>query len=71
MPSRRLSDKIIDAHTVACEEGKREIAKLLLDALEIDLSAMGGINTEHREWSEAMEGAFSLHEKTFGDIHSE
>lgn len=68
MPSRRLSDKIIDAHQVACEEGKREVAKLLLDALEVDLSAIGGESTEHREWSEAMDGAFQLHQETFGDI---
>ena len=68
MPSRRLSDKIIDAHKIACEEGKREVAKLMLDALELDLSAIGGKSTEHREWSEAMDDAFALHQDTFGDI---
>ena len=68
MPSRRLSDKIINAHKIACEEGKREVAKLLLDALEVDLSAIGGESAEHREWSDAMDDAFTLHQKTFGDI---
>ena len=68
MPSRRLSDKIIAAHLVACEEGKHEIAKLLLDALEVDLSAIGGDSTEQREWSEAMDSAFTLHQQTFGDL---
>lgn len=68
MPDRRLSDKIIAAHNVACEEKKEEIAKLLLEALEYDLSSIGGDLKEHRVWSEAMEAAFQLHEKTFGNI---
>lgn len=65
MNSRRLSDKIIAAHQIACEEHKHEIASLLLEALEIDLSSIGGDQEEHRVWSELMEGAFALHEKTF------
>lgn len=68
MPERRLSDKIIAAHHIACEENKLEIAKLLLEALEYDLSSIGGDKEEHRKWSEAMEAAFQLHEKTFGGL---
>lgn len=65
MPSRRLSDKIIAAHEIACEENKREIASLLLEALEYDLSAIGGDQEEHRQWSQQMENAFARHEKAF------
>lgn len=68
MPERRLSDKIIAAHRIACEENKLEIAKLLLEALEYDLSSIGGDQAEHRKWSDAMEDAFKLHEKTFGNL---
>ncbi len=68
MPSRRLSDKIIDAHKIACEEQKHEIASLLLEALEFELSAIGGEKEEHREWSQEMENAFALHEKVFKTI---
>ena len=69
MQERRLSDKIIAAHQIACEEKKQEIAKLLLEALEHDLSAIGGDDVqEHRKWSEAMEAAFQLHEQTFGNL---
>ena len=70
MPERRLSDKIIAAHAIACEEKKLEIAKLLLEALEYDLSSIGGEKPEHRQWSEAMEAAFQLHEKTFGSLET-
>ena len=68
MEGRRLSDKIIDAHKIACAENKHEIASLLLEALEFDLSAIGGDQEEHRKWSEEMEAAFALHEKTFKSI---
>jgi len=68
MPERRLSDKILSAHKIACAENKEEIAKLLLEALEYDLSSIGGEKQEHRKWSEAMEEAFQLHEQTFGDL---
>lgn len=68
MQDRRLSDKIIEAHRVACEEDRREIAVLLLEALEHDLSTIGGDQPEHREWSQQMENAFALHEKTFQTI---
>lgn len=68
MPERRLSDKIIAAHKIACEEEKLEIAKLLLEALEYDLSSIGGDHEEHRKWSDAMDEAFNRHEQTFGSL---
>jgi len=68
MLNRRLSDKIIAAHKIACEEKKHEIASLLLEALEYDLSSIGGDHPEHRVWSDRMEGAFELHEKVFKTI---
>jgi hypothetical protein len=68
MPERRLSDKIIAAHKTACAENKHEVAALLLEALEYDLSAIGGVQKEHREWSKQMEDAFALHEQTFKTV---
>jgi hypothetical protein len=68
MLARRLSDKIIAAHQTACEEEQKVIAKLLLEALEVDLSKIGGAKDEERQWSEEMENAFALHEKVFGSI---
>ncbi len=62
--TRRLSDKIIIAHKQACEEKNIEVATLLLHALEIDLTAVGGIANEHREATEKLEAAFALHEET-------
>ncbi len=65
---RRLSDAIVTAHEVACEEGKKEIASLLIEALEMDLSAIGGRQVrEHRNQVDYVEQAFVRHEKTFGD----
>ncbi len=60
---RRLSDKIILAHEQACEEGKAAAAALLLQALEVDLSSIGGAKEEHREAMEMLEAAFDRHEK--------
>ncbi len=68
---RRLSDKIIAAHKLSCNEGNRPIAVLLLEALEIDLTAIGGDLEEKRERTEAVEAAFDLHEKTFGSLKIE
>ena len=62
---RRLSDTIVEAHQVACEEGKKDIADLLIEALELDLSTIGGVNTEHRDHLGYIEAAFERHEKTF------
>ena len=71
MLNRRLSDKIIAAHQVACDEEKRKFAELLHEALEVDLSQIGGDKNEHRKWSSEMEGAFANHEKVFGSIRME
>ncbi len=60
---RRLSDKIIAAHSQACTEDKQDVATLLLQALELDISGIGGKNKEHREATEMLEQAFILHEK--------
>jgi hypothetical protein len=62
-PSRRLSDKIMKAHEQACTEGKRTVAELLLNALEVDLSAIGGSKQENRHVTEELEQAFKLHER--------
>ena len=62
-PRRRLSDKIIDAHTKACEEGRMDVADMLLQALEMDLSAMGGQKNEGREGIAELEEAFIRHEE--------
>jgi hypothetical protein len=61
---RRLSDKIIAAHSQACDEKKMDVANLLLQALEVDVSAIGGENEEHREATEGLEQAFLKHETT-------
>lgn len=62
---RRLSDAIVEAHEVACDEGKKEIADLLLEALELDLSAIGGVQTEHRDSLGYVERAFERHKERF------
>ncbi len=64
--SRRLSDKIIDAHRLACERGQREIAEALREALERDLSTIGGDKIERRSEIDAIKEAFDQHEKSFG-----
>tara|TARA_B100000315_G_scaffold247552_1_gene276397 strand:+ start:71 stop:286 length:216 start_codon:yes stop_codon:yes gene_type:complete len=64
---RRLSDKIILAHKQACEESNAEVASLLIQALEVDLTAIGGIEIDHREATEKLEAAFTLHEKLISD----
>ena len=59
---RRLSDKIIAAHRQACEEKKQDVANMLLQALEMDISAIGGDKEEHRQATEMMEKAFVRHD---------
>ena len=55
-PQRRLSDKIIAAHFQACEENNKEIAELLLRALEVHITALGGKDVvEHRVSMPGME----------------
>jgi hypothetical protein len=55
---QRLSDKILAAHAQACEQGKPEVARLLLQALEIELSHRGGPKPEERSVDPALEAAF-------------
>ncbi len=59
--TRRLSDKIIAAHAQACEEDKMDVADVLLQALEVDLSAIGGAKSENRQSIEMLEDAFNRH----------
>ena len=60
---RRLSDKIIAAHEQACADENLEVAEILLRALEVDLSAIGGSQQENRKSTELLEEAFARHEK--------
>ncbi len=60
---RRLSDKIILAHQQACGEGKMDVAEILLRALEVDLSAIGGKRTEYRKEMDMVEEVFERHLK--------
>ena len=62
-PRRRLSDKIVDAHTKACEDGRMDVADLLLQALEVELSIIGGQQSESRGSIEELEEAFVRHEE--------
>lgn len=63
---RRLSDKILLAHQQACEENRGEVAKILLEALEMDLSTIGGKKPENREDMTKLEDAFERHNAAFG-----
>lgn len=71
MFGRRLSDRIIAAHTLACEQGKLEVAEALLKALEKELSwchdaetpnqrkaldLLGKVVTAHQEMKERVQG---------------
>ena len=60
---RRLSDKIVDAHAKACEDGRMDVADMLLQALEMELSAIGGQKDEGRAGIEELEEAFVVHEE--------
>jgi hypothetical protein len=55
---QRLSDKILAAHDQACNQGKPEVARLLLQALELELSHRGGPKAEERSVDPALEAAF-------------
>lgn len=45
---RRLSDKIMEVHQMACDEGKLEVADYLIRALEADLSGIGASRRKER-----------------------
>ncbi|HEB78960.1 MAG TPA: hypothetical protein ENI79_00595 [Rhodospirillales bacterium] len=64
---RRLSDKIIAAHALACREKSLGVADLLLQALELDLSTIGGVKAESRQSTDMLEAAFEIHEKEHAD----
>lgn len=68
MTNRRLSDAIVTAHRIACEENKKEIAHLLIESLEFELTGIGGDQKERRNMTESIEAAFDLHEETFGPL---
>ena len=68
MTSIRLSDAIIAAHQIACEEDKKEIAQFLIESLELELTQIGGDQADRRKKTELIESAFDLHEKTFGPL---
>ncbi len=55
---KRLSDKIIAAHEQACAQGKVDVAHHLLQALEMELSAIGGASAETRDVDAAVAAAF-------------
>jgi hypothetical protein len=61
-PARRLSDKIILAHEHALRDGKMDVADLLMKALMVDLSAIGGDKPEYRTAMETIERVFERHE---------
>ncbi len=60
---RRLSDKILEAHFHACEVGRVDVAEVLLKALEVEITAFGGIRHENRDNTEMLETAFAALEK--------
>lgn len=61
---RRLSDKIIEAHAQACDEGKLDVADALLRALEVDASAVGGRpGADKRKSTEVLEAAYQRHDQ--------
>jgi len=55
---QRLSDKIIAAHEQACDQNKAEVARHLLQALELELSSSGGPKAEERAVDDAIRAAF-------------
>lgn len=69
MQNRRLSDAILAAHKIACGENKKQIASLLFEALELELTLIGGDHPDRRDVVDMIEAAFDLHEKTFGPVN--
>lgn len=59
MTYSRLSDYIAQAHAIAFEHGKAEVASCLARALEHELSAFGGLEAkERREPPDALARVF-------------
>lgn len=66
---RRLSDKIDEAHRIACEENRQDVAEVLLRALEKELEALGTFSGEERRSVEMLEEASVRHADRFPDSH--
>jgi len=60
---QRLSDKILDAHFQACKVGRVDVAEVLLRALEVEITAFGGLRQENRDNTEMLESAFAALEE--------
>jgi hypothetical protein len=60
---QRLSDKINDAHFQACKVGRVDVAEVLLRALEVEITAFGGLRQENRDNTEMLESAFAALEE--------
>jgi len=64
---RGLSDKIIEAHGQACDEGKFEVPEVLLRALEVDVPPISGITVANkREFIVPLEVPYLCHEQAKG-----
>lgn len=63
---RRLSDKIIIAHDLACKEGKADVAEHLIRALEADLSYGDDDEPFRREQTAYIEEAYERHTALVG-----
>lgn len=62
--TRRLSDKIIQAHGQACDEGRLDVADALLRALEVEQSAFGGPSaSDKRQSNPLLIAAYARHEQ--------
>jgi hypothetical protein len=58
-PRRRLSDKILAAFDQACDRHELEVAELLLKALEVTLTQVGGHGqVDKRQNTDALTEAF-------------
>ncbi len=66
---RRLSDTIVDAHTIACSGKRQDIAEVLLRALELELQILGSYKSEERRSMELQEEAFVRHNRAFPNSH--
>lgn len=62
--TRRLSDKIIQAHGQACDEGRLDVADVLLRALEVEQSAFGGAqSSDKRQSNPLLLAAYERHDQ--------
>lgn len=62
--TRRLSDKIIQAHGQACDEGRLDVADALLRTLEVEQSAFGGPqSSDKRQSNPLLIAAYERHEQ--------